>query len=332
MKAQVFAVDVGYGNTKFAHRAINRNINTGMFPSLAPYSAVRSVSASGGTAFTTRDVTHVTVNGTGYIVGPDVPLNAAYGKTGRVLTDDYARTNNYAALLAGAIYRSGFDHIERLVLGLPVHTIHKFAPDLKNRFTGKHQFGQGIIHIDHVSVIPQPLGALTYAIALRSEINADKRDHLIVDIGYFTSDWVYFAGHMIDDSRSDGMAGGASQVIKRIADNIGHDVGDSVYDLERIDAAIREGTPFHFYNREIDVAPYVREAQALTLASMQHIKDRVGPIEGVRSIILTGGGASLYESALRDTFPTTTVELLENPCQANAIGFLLFGESAPIVV
>lgn len=330
MKTSVLAVDVGYGNTKFAYRGADDSIATGMFPSLSPYTAPRSVAASGTANFKTRDVTHVRINGTDYEVGPDVSLTAAYGNTGRALTDDYPTTSNYAALLAGAIYRSGYNHIERLVLGLPVHTLDKYSRELRDRFTGEHDFGQGIVQIDRVAVVPQPIGSLTYAAALRNGApSPTKQDNLVIDVGYFTTDWVYVTNYMIDDRRSGGRPGGASQILQRIAEMIGKDEGEQVYDIERIDSCLRHGSKFHFYDKEIDLLPYLDDAQQLIHAVTLDIKNRVGPLEGIRAIVLSGGGAELYAASLQTTFPRTPIELLANPCFANAIGFLLAGESAP---
>jgi len=327
LKTSVFGIDVGYGNTKSAGRGPNREVVTGMFPSLPQYTATRTIS-NNGSHFKTRDITLVKIKGVEYAVGPGVSLSAAYGQTGRVLVDDYVMTNNYAALLAGAIYRSGFTHIERLMLGLPVHTIEKYTADLIERFTGEHDFGQGIITIEKVNVIPQPLGSLTYATALKGEHYATAQDHLVIDVGYYTTDWVYATDFMIDDRRSGGRPGGASQILQRIADNISRDQKEAVYDIERIDLSLRQGLPFHFYDQEIDLEPYLVEAHQFTHDVMMEIKNRVGPIESIRSIILSGGGSDLYRPVIQQTFPRTRLEHLENPCFANAIGYLMVGESA----
>lgn len=326
MKTNVLAVDVGYGNTKFAYRAQNGTVETGMFPSLAQYVATRSISG-GGTAFKTRDVTQVTINGTPYEVGPGVSLTAAYGNTGRVLVDDYVLSNNYAALLAGAIYRSGHTRIARLVLGLPVHTLEKFSRGLVARFVGEHDFGQGVVTIEKVNVIAQPLGTLTYATTLRADKAGASQQHLVVDVGYYTTDWVYVSDFQIDDRRSGGRPGGMSQILQRIAANIGKDHGEAVYDIERIDVCLREHQPFHFYNQDIDIRPYLAEAQQVINDVMVDVKNRVGPVEGVRSIILSGGGAEIYSPITRQTFPLTFIDQLTNPCFANALGFLMVGES-----
>jgi plasmid segregation protein ParM len=327
LKTSVFAVDVGYGNTKYAWREASRAIATGMFPSLAQYTATRTISASNGGHFKMRDVTQLKINGVEYEVGPGVSLSAAYGQTGRVLVDDYVLTNNYTALLAGAIYRAGFNHIGRLVLGLPVHTIEKYTPDLIERFTGEHDFGQGQIIIDKVNVIPQPLGSLTYATALKGEHYTTSQDHLVIDVGYYTTDWVYATDFLIDDRRSGGRPGGASQILQRIAENISRDEKESVYDIERIDLCLREGRAFHFYDQDIDLTPYLTEANQFTNDVLMEIKNRVGPIESIQSIILSGGGSDLYRPVVQQTFPRTRIDHLQNPCFSNSIGYLMVGES-----
>lgn len=118
MKTPVFAIDVGYGNTKYAYRAASGTVAAGMFPSLAPLAASRALAGYGEGVLKSRKVATVIVDQIEYEVGPDVSLTAAYGKTGRALADDYVLTNNYAALLFGAIHFAGVTHIDRLVLGL----------------------------------------------------------------------------------------------------------------------------------------------------------------------------------------------------------------------
>ncbi|OBR54031.1 PRTRC system protein D [Paraburkholderia tropica] len=327
MKTSVFAVDVGYGNTKYAHRAASGSIVTGMFPSLAPLTADRSVSGYGGDVLTSRKVATITIELIEYEVGPDVQLSAAYGKTGRTLADDYVTTDNYAALLYGAIHFSGITHIERLVLGLPVHNMKKYSAMLKDRFTGEHDFGHGRVTIDKVVVIPQPLGSLILASSTRGSDFSRDDSHLVVDVGYFTTDWVFARGFTMDDTRSGGMPGGASQIYQRIASRIERDEGDEFEDIELIDKALREGTPFRFYGKQIDLKLYLKQAEPLVTGVVKEIQNKVGRLGTTRSIILSGGGAALYASVIRSAFPRVLIEVIDSPCMANARGFLLVGES-----
>jgi plasmid segregation protein ParM len=327
LKTAVFAVDVGYGNTKYAHRAASGTIATGMFPSLTPLAASRTLSGYGESVLSARKVSTIVIDHVEYEVGPDVPLTAAYGNTGRALADDYVLSDNYAALLFGAIHFSGVTHIERLVLGLPVHNMKKYSADLKERFAGELDFGAGRVTVDKVVVIPQPLGSLVLASSNRQHEFGRDVAHLVVDVGYFTTDWVYANGFTMDDNRSGGMPGGASQIYQRIASLVARDQGDEVEDIERIDKALREQTPFFFYGTNIDLAPYLEQAQPLISGVVKEMQNNVGRLPNVRSIILSGGGAALYAAVIRRAFPRVLIEVIDAPCLANVRGFLMVGEA-----
>ena len=327
MKTPVFAIDVGYGNTKYAYRAASGTDATGMFPSLAPLAASRVLSGYGEGVLKSRKVATVTIDQIEYEVGPDVSLTAAYGKTGRALAEDYVLTNNYAALLFGAIHFAGVTHIERLVLGLPVHNMKKFSAALKERFVGEHDFGFGPVMIDKVNVIPQPLGSLVLATSARNGGVGRNDAHLVVDVGYFTTDWVYANGFTMDDKLSGGMPGGASQISQRIARLIADDEGEEVDSIELIDKALREHTPFFFYGKDIPLANYLKRAEPVITGVVKEMQTSVGRLPNVRSIILSGGGAALYAPAIREAFPRVVIELIDSPCLANARGFLIIGEA-----
>ncbi|MFM0756069.1 PRTRC system protein D [Paraburkholderia strydomiana] len=327
MKTSVFAIDVGYGNTKYAHRAASGTIATGMFPSLAPLAASHALSGYGDSVLTSRKVATIVIDDIEYEVGPDVALTAAYGKTGRTLSNDFVASNNYEALLFGAIHFAGVTHVERLLLGLPVHTMSKYSGALRDRFTGTFDYGPSRVTIDKVVVIPQPLGSLVAASANRqSEFGRDSA-HLVIDVGYFTTDWVYANGFTMDDKRSNGMPGGASQVCQRIAELIGKDQEEKVEDIELIDKALREHRPFFFYGHDINLDQYLEKSQPVIAGVVEDIKNNVGPLTSVRSIVLSGGGAALYAPAIRKAFPRVTLEVIEAPCTANAKGFLIVGEA-----
>ncbi|WP_028218930.1 PRTRC system protein D [Paraburkholderia oxyphila] len=327
MKTSVFAIDVGYGNTKYAYRSASGTVATGMFPSLAPLATTHSLSGDGKGVLASRNVVSIMIDQNEYEVGPDVSLSTAYGTTGSALADDYVMTDNYAALLFGAVHFAGVTHIERLVLGLPVHNMKKYSTVLKERFAGKHDFGLGRVVIDKVMVIPQPLGSLVFASSTRgASFNRDDA-HLVVDVGYFTTDWVYANGFTMDDTRSGGMPGGASQIYQRIARLISLEQDDNVTEIELIDKALRERRPFLLYGKDIDLSPYLERADPVVANVVQQMQNSVGHLRNVRSIILSGGGAALYASAIRRAFPRIVIEVIDSPCIANARGFLLVGEA-----
>ncbi|MGF6782062.1 hypothetical protein [Paraburkholderia sp. GAS334] len=151
--------------------------------------------------------------------------------------------------------------------------------------------------------------------------------HLVVDVGYFTTDWVYANGFTMDDKRSGGIPGGASQVYQRIAALLARDQDEQIDDLERIDKALRERSPFFFYGSDIDLDPYLEKSQPLIAGVVKEMQNNVGQLTNVRSIIISGGGAALYASAIRKAFPRVTLEVIDAPCLANAKGFLVVGEA-----
>jgi plasmid segregation protein ParM len=60
---------------------------------------------------------------------------------------------------------------------------------------------------------------------------------------------------------------------------------------------------------------------------VKEIQNNVGQLTGVRSVILSGGGAALYAPSIRKAFPRVTLEVVRAPCFANSEGFLIVGEA-----
>ena len=102
------AVDVGFGQTKWAVK-LDGVIITGGFPSLAPISSGVTVSTNesmGGK----RNTVKVVVGNTSFEIGPDSHLAKSEASTGRSLSEEFPTTNNYKALLLGALHYSGATH------------------------------------------------------------------------------------------------------------------------------------------------------------------------------------------------------------------------------
>jgi len=324
IKHPTIAIDVGYGNTKSAW-AQGSDIAMNMFPSLAPLAPNSALNSFGGGVFKSRNVVTVEVDGARYEVGPDVSISGAHVHTGRSLSEDFAATPNYAALLAGALHYAGAREVERLVLGLPVHNTQKYAAHLKDRFAGTHDFGWGEIHIGSVLPLPQPLGTLISYIQQSGKQYDPDNAYLVIDVGYFTTDWVVARGYTVDDTRSGGVPGGAARVYQQVASLITADRGQPDAGIERIDKAIRESKPLVYFGQDLDMGPYLSEAMAITQQSVKEIQTRVGRTDDLRAIILTGGGAQIYAPAIRAAFPLNVIHMMDAPCFANVRGFYTIG-------
>ncbi|SFJ99240.1 plasmid segregation protein ParM [Paraburkholderia megapolitana] len=151
-------------------------------------------------------------------------------------------------------------------------------------------------------VVPQPLRSLILASTNRQNEFGRDSAHLVVDVGYFTTDWLDVNGFSMDDRRSDGVPGGGSQIYQRIAGLIARDEGEQVDDIERIDKTMRKRAPF-FYGRNIGLAPYLEQSRPLVARVVKEMQNNVGRLTNVRSVILSGGGAALYSSEISAAFP-----------------------------
>ncbi|AQV96391.1 plasmid segregation protein ParM [Cupriavidus necator] len=319
MKVSTVAIDVGYGSTKSAF-SLGSNIASSMFPSLAPL-----LMRYNGSVLPGRNIVDVVVDGARYEVGPEVSLSTAYGNAVRILTEDFVTTPEYAALLAGSLHYAKAVEIDRLVLGLPVHNTHKYANYLMERFTGKLDFGWGPIQVNNVLPLPQPLGTLVTYIQQSGKRYDPDNSYLVIDVGYFTTNWVVARGYIMDDTRSGGVPGGAARIYQQVASLISHVEGKTTDSIERIDTAIREMKPLLFYGKDLDLRPFLDEAIAVTRQPVKEVQARVGRTQDIRAILLTGGGASLYAPAIQVAFPRTPIHMMDAPCYANVRGFYTIG-------
>lgn len=97
--------------------------------------------------------------------------------------------------------------------------------------------------------------------------------------------------------------------------------------MERIGRCLGDKRPLLHYGKDIDLASFLERLQAVVNAAVAKIRDRIHYPSRLRSVVLTGGGASLYETAVRAAFPRTRIDVLDTPSHANAKGFVLIGEA-----
>ncbi|SOE91581.1 plasmid segregation actin-type ATPase ParM [Caballeronia arationis] len=322
--ATVLAVDVGYGNTKVAVRN-GSEVSTFMFPSLTPdYQAKTMTKQSNGVLKAVRTV-GIEVNGKQYEVGPEVPLTSRNGDPGRTLVGNYCTTDSYEALLGGAFHFANVSSVDRLVLGLPVQTFQQHAEALRSKFSGTLQFGDEEVRVGNLMVLPQPLGALVH-FSQHPDFTPSQRN-MIIDVGYYTTDWVVAKGLTMEERRSGGHQSGASHFFQKMAELIGAATNESALAIEEIDEAVRAGTPYYVFNEEINLGHYAAQAQSVPEAAVNAIGNSVGSTNDIRCIFLTGGGAALYEPAIRAFFPRNRIEVVKNACFSNVRGFFAAGEA-----
>ena len=322
--APVLAVDVGYGNTKVAFRN-GSDVSTFMFPSLTPPYKAHTIAKESAGLITTPKTIAVEVEGKRYQVGPGVLLSSRNGDAGATLNDDYCTTSSYAALLAGAFHFANIASVDRLVLGLPMRNFHTHVAHLRSAFAGKNAYGEVDFDVGSVIVLPQPLGAL---VNFSRYHEFDKEDpHLIIDVGYFTTDWVVATGLTIDEERSGGHHSGASHYYEAIAAVIKEKLHIDTQGIERIDKALRTGSTLLLNGNDYYLREFLPGAQTVIDAAVKAIQAGVKNTVDIRSIVLTGGGAALYKSEIQARFPHLRIDHMADPCFTNVKGFLAAGEA-----
>ena len=329
MKFTSAAVDVGFGQTKWAVR-LEDEVITGAFPSLAPTSNDFELMGS-DSQFSSPNTIRVVIDEIAYDVGPSADLAMSASNSGRSLSDEFPLSNNYRALLMGALYYAGVTHVDILTLGLPVNTMFKYANQLKDIPFDKYTVNGKTIHVGKVVVIPQPVGSLAMFAATNNTIINNGGTRLILDPGYVTTDWVVAQGYKMVNSRSGGRMGGVSNIYKNIASLIAKDHGHEQFSkIERIDQAFVSGKDFKYFGTSIDSQKfnhYLSKSSTVIEEIVSDIKARVGDTEDIDEILIAGGGANFFEPVVRKLFPFNPIQILKDPSFTNVTGFLIFAEN-----
>jgi plasmid segregation protein ParM len=249
----------------------------------------------------------------------------------RHLLTDYSKSDAYLALLRGAIYYMGVDHIDLLGLGLPVSTYVQHKAGLADRVIGVHQCGPRSVEVRRVRVYPQPLGGFfDYSVRSRLFAQMSNETNLLIDPGYFTLDWLMTQGIKTIDARS-GAAndGGMGSILRTIAKAIAQDLKvdeSELGEVGRIDAALRGEAKLRLFGELVNVEKYrvmgVAKAEE-AINSMMHTIGRTGDIV---NIVLVGGGSHFYLEPIMDRFPKHKIAVAHDPVFANVRGFQLIGE------
>lgn len=333
MSPVVRAIDVGYGNTKYLSLVTSNDIQCGIFPSLAPQASSGPDLAAG--LMQRRNTVVVEVDGVKYEVGKDARL-AQDASHGRILDPDYSMTDSHMALIRGALYYMGQPKIDLLVLGLPVNTFEKYNVQLAKRVIGKHpvpfrekdgSMSQREIEVANCRVIPQPIGAFfDYATKTRTYDRMRSQMNLLIDIGFYTLDWLVADGVKMVNARSGAHNGGMSAVIRAMADAIGGQIGEQISDLSILEEAIRTGTNPSFYGKPFDITEHQKLGKAKAEQFVSVLVNKVGSALDISNIILAGGGAEFFKDVLADKFPRHEIITTSDPVFANVRGFQRAGQ------
>lgn len=323
MELIVRAVDVGFGNTKFITGVAGGDIRCASIPSLA-YPSARDPAAL--PAAERRKTIAIPINGLYYEVGQDAAL-ATDNLRATHLHDRYTETPEYMALLRGALALMKVPSIDLLVVGLPVsHFMGKKAA-LERAVTGAHDVGAGkTVIVRKALVVAQPQGALVYYAATHQKMaTIEHEQSLIIDPGSRTFDWLVARGMRLVLKTSDSVIRGVSHMLRVIAHDIGTEIGTPYTDLDAIDRALRTGKSPMIYQKTYDISKLMPMANTVAERAVGAMLESIPADYSFQNIILVGGGAFLFKSAVKQAFPKHRILEVREPMYANVRGFQIAG-------
>ncbi|MHB8697672.1 MAG: PRTRC system protein D [Sulfuricaulis sp.] len=325
MSHTVRSADVGFGFTKFSKgRDGDGQIRCSAFPSFAPMASVNTDMTGG--VVSKRDTVTINIGTNKFEVGYDVEYALDNADT-RVLHEGYTRTPEYLALLRGALHYMSVKEIDLLIVGLPVSHLNTNARDLVSRMTGLHNTGNGkTVSVRSVKVIAQPIGGfIDYAWHNDLFDKVDNQMSLIIDPGFFTFDWVVARGIRPIVPRCGHQNGSVSMVLSKIADAISRKFKIHYTDFNQIDRGLREGI-ITVNGETVQLEEFMMEARQAMQRPVTAMMGVIGKRSDINNIVLVGGGATLFQPVISETFPSQKIIVVDDAVYANVRGFQLAGE------
>jgi len=334
-RSTVRAIDVGYGHVKFTdgRDAQSNAIRTDSFASQSTAVPEFVIDSE---VMQRRDTFVVPVNARRYEVGKGLGLALGVNQETAILDDDFPLSDAYAARLYGALNYMARTLpgrvIDHLVLGLPLTTYFRHQAAVAKRFSGEHTINVrgDRINVNQCHVYPQPLGGYAEYLA-GAPVPADKEAPmaLVIDPGYYTVDWFVCRGMIASEIRSGAVHCGVSAILRAVAGQIVDEacVGAGVTEtIRRIDHSLIQKNAFTMCGRVVALDKFMAAGDIVIDEAAQAVKNSIGSGADIDVLVLTGGGASLYQPAIARKFPHHEVVVLPDPAHANVRGFHLLGE------
>jgi plasmid segregation protein ParM len=335
-------IDVGFFQTKFtlgrstSNSSVGSSILVGQFPSIAP------TAFSGGqlTAAKNLDGVHVTINKQTYFVGASAPVLMGSAGYLRSASERYCATNDYAALLKGALWHISRHHkatrslvIKNLVVGLPMTTIYDNSAFLEELCSGDHVLPSPVdtneeikISVKSVVVVAQPQGAIVnYKMTSPVGSVKDNDKVLVIDMGGGTFDWFVSLGDFTPVYKLCSATNvGTLNVASLVAGKIKSTFKSNHFILEDIDLALRTGADtFAIGNKNYAMTDYWPEVSGLVGGALSQMRNVVGEVEHIKHVVLSGGGAPLLQRVMREQMPDLAeqIKVDADPVYGNVRGF-----------
>lgn len=319
----VLGMDIGYSNLKLAMG------ETGNGPAVSLYPA--------GAAPIDRLPESIGKEENALRVNIDGELWAACVNPGkfatwnRALHQDYVQTASYRALFHAALLLSERDQVDLLVTGLPVSQwLERSRRDaLGERLAGKHRVtSRREVEVSVVRVVPQPIGGYLDLLWCSQAVSVLEEGRvLVIDPGFFSVDWVLVEEGDIRRSSSGTSLEAMSVLLEQVSRLMADEHGGTV-PVERLEEALRmQRDHVLLFGRQVEVQPYLQQAaERVAPVALEALRQSLRKESGsIDAVLLTGGGAALYEPIAKSLFPSNPIFVPEQPELANARGFYYFG-------
>jgi|GEM_PF-1295368 len=231
----------------------------------------------------------------------------------------------------------------RVVTGVP-SSLSKNAPlieEMKRSLLGTYDVKSVVwdkvetvqFEIVDVIVIPQPLGTLYNYVydKKKNEVNKEmlKQRLLVIDIGWGTTDLAIMESAQVRGTF--GFEVGASDCIAAIQEDVNTKIPEAnIYALNphELDLALLKSpnveTPFGTF----DLSSYAEKHKKIQADNIYKAVMGTGlEYNKFNKIIITGGGALLYEKYLRALFNDPRLIIQEDAVMSNVHGFYLLGKA-----
>lgn len=340
----IAAIDLGYGHTKYSVQTAGAN-SEDSFPSYAPTVAPGSTSLGANSALSKLRVVQVEVNQKTYLVGTDAHM-ATDGRMERHRDPAYCTTDAYHALTLAALSYMHQPVIDVLVLGLPLSTLQTYNKLIEQRYTGRQAVpashtlgldsGPTTIDVKRVLVVPQPAGALLSLTPDHPDLTDRNTTNLVIDIGYYTMDFLCTRGLRPLLARSGAVEGGMASFYDALHAATAAAYAKANPDLtgefrmshESYETAIRRGKLLRTSAGTVDLSEPMRLAALQMDQFLDAVAAKVGNTDDILNVILAGGGAEILAPRFKARFPRMRNILVpENPQFAIVRGYIAAGQS-----
>lgn len=307
----VLGIDVGYGFTKWVSIDQAGETKRGAFRSIAPITTTHKERSDCG--MSALSVITIGIGQNNYVVGKDAYLETLANYERTRLTH-YSQTDGYRALTLGAISLSGVRQIDQLVIGLPISTLATYNTQMTKQYAGEHLIGalgakrKASAMVSNVTVISQPAGAMLDAVNQNPALR--KTTNLVIDMGYYTMDFLICNGLKPFYPRSGAVEGGMSGYYDHLAELVQQkSAGTGMAAVNKIDHFRLENaisapqlmsdgsTTYQFQvgNKVVDITECVELAQSRLVEYLERMFTTLGgtTFGTINSVILAGGGARL---------------------------------------